>query len=185
MVLNNYFGVPSVRKPPSDEIATQAILDVVAKDPAQRNGVGAIRTFLSNNGMLIARCVWYFSIINRNSEVLNARDFIRHVLSIHAPEGLAARFPGARATPWSKLSAIGPFHQDHSDGHDKLNAQALQMGDVALPIYGTKDQWSSRIKHLVTVPDNRLATTIGHVHLDCIEKFLGNHCNSIFIGISW
>lgn len=57
MVLNNQFGVPSVRKPPSDELATRAILDIVAKDPAQRNGVGAIGTFLSNDGMPIARCV--------------------------------------------------------------------------------------------------------------------------------
>lgn len=120
----------------------------------------------------------------QNSEVLDARDFIRHVLSIHAPEGLSARFPGARAIPRSKLSAIGPFHQDHSDGHDKLNAQALQMGDVALPIYGTKDQWSGCIKHLVTIPDNRLATTIGHVHLDCIEKFLGNYYDSVLRGVS-
>jgi hypothetical protein len=86
---------------------------------------------------------------------------------------LDARFPGNRAIQHSSLSAIGPFHQDHQDGHDKLNAQGLGMGGVALPIYGIKDQWSSFIKHFVTVPDNRLATTIGHVHLDCAEKYLG------------
>ncbi|KAG6806396.1 hypothetical protein H0H92_011479 [Tricholoma furcatifolium] len=107
------------------------------------------------------------------------RDFIRHVLSLHAPEGLAARFPGTKMIQRSRLHAIGPWHQDHSDGHDKLNAQALKMGDVALPIYGTKDQWSSLVKHLVTVPDNRLATTIGHVHLDCVEKYLAIPVTSV------
>jgi hypothetical protein len=100
---------------------------------------------------------------------------IRRVLVVYHPEGLAARFPGARAIKRSPLSAVGPFHQDHSDGHDKLNSQALRMGNVSLPIYGIKDQWTSFFKHLVTIPNNRLATTIGHVHLDCVEKYLGMH----------
>ena len=53
------------------------------------------------------------------------------------------------------------------------------MGDdVALPIYGIKDQWASFIKHLVTVPDNRLSATVGHVHLDCVEKYLGKYSAS-------
>lgn len=103
------------------------------------------------------------------------RDLIRHVLSIHAPAGLAQRFPGSRAIQRSNLNAIGPFHQDHSDGHDKLNSQALKMGEVALPIYGIKDQNTSFIKHFVTVPNNRLAETIGHVHLDCVEKYQGGY----------
>ena len=45
------------------------------------------------------------------------------------------------------------------------------MGGVGLNIYGIKDQWSSFILYLVVVPNNRLATTIGHVYLDCIEKY--------------
>lgn len=35
---------------------------------------------------------------------------------------------------------------------------------------GIKDQYSSLILHLVVVPNNRLATTIGHVYLDCVGK---------------
>ena len=66
--------------------------------------------------------------------------------------------------------AIGPNHQHHADGHDKLNAQALNMGGVGLGIYGIKDQWLSFILHLSTVPNNHLATTIGHVHLDYVEE---------------
>jgi hypothetical protein len=61
--------------------------------------------------------------------------------------------------------------QHHADGHDKLNAQGLNMGGVGLLIYGIKDQWSSFLLHLVVIPNNRLATTIGHVRLDCIEKY--------------
>ena len=92
------------------------------------------------------------------------------MLATHAPEGLAQHFPGAHRIPQSALVAIGPNHQHHADGHDKLNAQALNMGGVGLGIYGIKDQWSSFILHLSTVPNNRLATTIGHVHLDCVKE---------------
>jgi len=97
------------------------------------------------------------------------RDFIRKVLTEHAPEGLAKRFPGANKIQRSALAAIGPNHQWHADGHEKLNAQGLQMGGVGLGIYGFKDQSTSFILHLVTVPNPRLAVTIGHVHLDCVE----------------
>ncbi|KAF8156751.1 hypothetical protein B0H34DRAFT_808164 [Crassisporium funariophilum] len=34
-------------------------------------------------------------------------------------------------------------------------------------------------KHLVTVPNNRLATTIGHVHLNCVEKYLAIPITSV------
>ena len=69
------------------------------------------------------------------------------MLATHAPEGLAQRFPGAHRMRRSALVAIGPNHQHHADGHDKLNAQALNMGGVGLGIYGIKDQWSSLILH--------------------------------------
>jgi hypothetical protein len=102
---------------------------------------------------------------------LHVRDFIRSVLVQYAPEGLARRFPGANRIRRSTLSAIGPNYQHHADGHEKLNAQALGMGGVGLNIYGIKDQWSSYILCLVVVPNNRLASTIGHVYLDCVEKY--------------
>ena len=44
------------------------------------------------------------------------------------------------------------------------------MGGISLPMYGIKDQWVSLILHCVVIPNNRLATTIGHVHLDEVEK---------------
>lgn len=98
---------------------------------------------------------------------------MRSVLACHAPNGLSARFPGAKRVPRSALVAIGLNQQHHADGFEKLNAQALQMGGVGLNIYGTKDQWSSFLLHLVVVPNNRLAATIDHVYLDYATKYEG------------
>ena len=111
-----------------------------------------------------------FSIIDICRIPILFSDLIRNVLTTYAPEGLASRFPGVNRIRRSNLSALGPNHQHHSDGHEKLNAQALNMGGVGLNIYGIKDQWSSYILHLVVLPNNRLSTTIGHVHLDAVEK---------------
>lgn len=84
---------------------------VVANDPLQGRGAGTIGTLLSDQGMPLPR------------------DFIRDVLSNYAPEGLHQRFPGANTLRRSNLSALGPNHQHHADGHDKLNAwQGLDMG---------------------------------------------------------
>ena len=58
MELNNKFEIPSVRKLPAPEVVEQVILEQVAKDPAQRNGVGVIGTFLSNEGTPIPRYVY-------------------------------------------------------------------------------------------------------------------------------
>ena len=44
------------------------------------------------------------------------------------------------------------------------------MGSIGLGIYGIKDQWTSFLVSLLVVPNNQLACTIGHVHLDTIEK---------------
>jgi hypothetical protein len=116
-------------------------------------------------------------------KTLIIRDFIRNVLAMHAPEGLARHFPGATGIRQTPLSAVGPNHQHHGDGREKLNAQALGMGGVSLNIYGIKDQWSSFILRLVVVPNNRLATTVGHIYLDCVErhrrKLTITYCNSI------
>ena len=88
------------------------------------------------------------------------------------PEGLAHQFPGAAHIPRTPLSAVGPNYQHHGNGHKKLNAQALGfgIGRVSLNIYRIKDQGSSFILFLVVVPNNRLATTIGHIYLDCVER---------------
>ncbi|KIJ90940.1 hypothetical protein K443DRAFT_14814 [Laccaria amethystina LaAM-08-1] len=150
--LNKKFNVLSVRKPPPADIAMQAVLAKVAEDPSQGRRVGTIGVLLSNDGTPLPQ------------------DFIRNILATYGPEGLSHRFPGANRIRRSTLSSIGPNHQHHADGHEKLNAQALNMGGVGLNIYGIKDQWSSFILHLVVIPNNWLAATIGYVHLDCVEK---------------
>jgi hypothetical protein len=113
--------------------------------------------------------------------LLACRDFIRSVLSDFCPEGLAARFPGATKIYRSHLSAEGPNHQHHADGHDKLNAQGLDMGGVGLLIYGIKDQWSSFLLHLVVVPSNRLGDTVAHIYLDMLEAHRGTILVLLFI----
>lgn len=52
------------------------------------------------------------------------------------PSGLDARFPGAKQIKHGWLTAIGPFAEAHGDGHEKLGAHALCMGNLGIPIYG-------------------------------------------------
>lgn len=47
------------------------------------------------------------------------------------------------------------------------------MGSVSLPVYGFCNQFSQAILHLVVVPNDQLATTIGHVYLDFVEAYKG------------
>ncbi|KAJ6538251.1 hypothetical protein DFH09DRAFT_1399594 [Mycena vulgaris] len=71
----------------------------------------------------------------------------------HYPLGFDNRFPGRRkvAIPHTALNSNGPFHKVSSDGHEKLGKQALDMGDIGLPIY------------------SRTTAAIGHLYLDFIE----------------
>ncbi|KAF8132928.1 hypothetical protein EV363DRAFT_1397838 [Boletus edulis] len=48
--LNKKYGVPSTRKPPAADVATQAVLDKVAQDVNQTNGVGTICATLQKDG---------------------------------------------------------------------------------------------------------------------------------------
>ena len=60
--LNNKFGVPSVRKLPPADVATQAVLEKVANDLSQGRGVGTIGTLLSNNGIPLPRFIFYLFV---------------------------------------------------------------------------------------------------------------------------
>lgn len=91
-------------------------------------------------------------------------------MQLNDPDGVESRFPGKKRIPHTKLYALGPLHELNCDGHEKLGFQALRMG-VGLPIYGMKDKWADAMMWLVVVPNVRLATTIGHVFLDFIEKY--------------
>ena len=72
------------------------------------------------------------------------RRVVRNIMHYYFPEGFDKRFPGnkKRKVERQALSAIGPFHEVSGDGHEKLSALALRIGDVGFPIYGFKDKWS-------------------------------------------
>lgn len=90
----------------------------------------------------------------------------------HHPDGFNHRFPGNKKSKTIRvsLSAIGPFHEVSADGHEKLSKQALQMGDISLPIYAYKDKWSDDLLKIDTVPDCRTARAVGHLFLDFVEE---------------
>ena len=58
----------------------------------------------------------------------------------------------------------------HVDGHEKLNHLALKLDDITLPIYGARDQFSSKILLLITAPNVRFADSAGHFFLDLVEE---------------
>jgi hypothetical protein len=75
-----------------------------------------------------------------------------------------------RAKHRGHLFALGPWHQEHSDGHEKLGEQALQIGKgINLPIYATKDQFAAWLHALILMPNVRNAIAIAHYYLDLVE----------------
>ncbi len=89
-------------------------------------------------------------------------------------EGFTNRMPGSRNQITRKpLTALGPNHQISADGHEKLNAQALDMGGVGLSIYGFRDMWTGYMHKLQVLPNSRDGATIGHVYLDLAEELGG------------
>lgn len=69
------------------------------------------------------------------------------------------------------LNCLGPWHQFHWDGHEKIGSQALEMGGVGLPIYAGKDQYSTFVPIMRVLPNVRLGDTIGHFFLDLVEDY--------------
>ncbi|KAG1830987.1 hypothetical protein DFJ58DRAFT_614069, partial [Suillus subalutaceus] len=99
-------------------------------------------------------------------------DEVRQILHDHFDAEFDARFVGSKdAIDRVPLDCIGPWHQQHADGHEKLSAQALKMGDVTLPIYAFKDQFSTFVPYMRCLPNVRLSNIIGHVFLDLVEEY--------------
>lgn len=100
------------------------------------------------------------------------RDETRTILHDHFDEEFDKRFVGSHdALDRVPLNCLGPWHQIHSDGHEKLASQALMMGDITLPIYAFKDQYSTFVPMMDVLPNVRLGTTIGHYFLDFVETY--------------
>ncbi|KAJ7156233.1 hypothetical protein C8R46DRAFT_429357 [Mycena filopes] len=156
--LEKKLEIPSVRRTPAPrEVAAQAIADEVDKDTAQQNGPNYVKSKLKDKLIMVPR------------------DTVRRVMHEWYPEGPELRYPGHKKTKISRrpLSALGPFHEVSSDGHEKLGAQALKMGDIGLPIYGWKDKWTAYLLKLNVVPESRTNAAIAHLYLDFIEELGG------------
>ncbi|KAF6750120.1 hypothetical protein DFP72DRAFT_818007, partial [Ephemerocybe angulata] len=100
---------------------------------------------------------------------------IRALFRSIAPEGAEKRGPGYKHTQIYHvlLMAYGPFHEVSADGHEKLNAQALCMGDINLPIYTYHDKWSGYLLKISVLPNTRTAAAIGHLYLDLVSEYGG------------
>ncbi|KAJ6556997.1 hypothetical protein DFH09DRAFT_1084343 [Mycena vulgaris] len=154
--LETRLGIGSVRKPPPIEISRQAVIDAVSKDSLQLNGPMFIQAQLKRSGLMIP----------------SNRDFVRGVMHDHFDAGFTLRFPGHKKQliPRVGLSSLGPFHEICADGHEKLSAQALQMGELSLPMYGYKDKYTDFLETLKLLPNSRTAAAGGHIFLDFVEE---------------
>lgn len=96
----------------------------------------------------------------------------------YKPEGFNARMPGSKQLQRVALSSLGPFHSIGGDGHQKLNNQALRMGNIGLEIYAFKDQYSGFIPgKIVCLLSARKEAAIGHVYLDMVKSVDGEWRN--------
>ena len=105
------------------------------------------------------------------------RDKLRGILHDHYDHEFDRRTPGKGRTqiPRVPLDCIGPMHQVHIDGHEKLSSQALRLGPVSLPIYAYRVLWGGYLLLLVVLPSVRLASTCAHLHLDFAETYGGEY----------
>ncbi len=90
------------------------------------------------------------------------------------PHGADIRFPGKHVPrPRGHLRlGDGVFQEVHCDGHEKLNSKALRMGSVSIDIYGMRCHSSGKILFEVVVPNARCSSTVGHIYLDFVAKYL-------------
>jgi hypothetical protein len=103
--------------------------------------------------------------------LVNHSDETRQNLHDNYDAEFDKRFVGSKgAIDRVPLDCLGPWHQIHWDGHEKMGSQALDMGSVGLPIYAGKDQFSSFVPVMRVIPNVRLGNTIGHFFLDAIEE---------------
>ncbi|KAJ7210144.1 hypothetical protein GGX14DRAFT_534841 [Mycena pura] len=112
-----------------------------------------------------------FDISLLNSYQTLISRIIRETMLLNDPEGYDGRYPGRKRIKRAQLKAHGTWQEIHMDGHEKLGAQALEMGGIGFPIYGMKDKWGTGILYLSVVPDDRHSDVIGHVFLDFVELY--------------
>ncbi|KAK7026162.1 hypothetical protein R3P38DRAFT_2947356 [Favolaschia claudopus] len=150
-------GAPSVRKTakslhPAD--LNQRVEDLKQSDALGLWGVSQVRGRLANEGVFATRQA------TRNSLHDNYDDEFENRFR-------GKKKPKKHRTP---LHALGPWHQEHSDGHEKLGEQGLMIGKgIHLPIYASKDQYAAWLHSLLLMPHVRTAQAIAHYYLDLVE----------------
>jgi hypothetical protein len=100
-------------------------------------------------------------------------DSLRQILHNEFDEEFENRFVGKKKLLKRRapLKALGPYHQEHSDGHEKLSEQGLNIGaGIHLPIYASKDQFAAFVHDLLVMPNVRNGTAIAHYYLDLVER---------------
>ncbi|KAJ3542600.1 hypothetical protein NMY22_g3454 [Coprinellus aureogranulatus] len=157
--LERKYGVPTVRRPgKTQEELEDAIAEQVLKDEAMLRGP------LSHKAIL------------RNRLIMVKRKLVHNTMAVIAPEGFDIRFPGnvrKAKHPRRPNNSAGPYREVSADGYEKLNSQALRMGDISLPVYMYREKWSGAIAKLNFLPDSRTAAALGHVFLDLVEELKG------------
>lgn len=105
--------------------------------------------------------------------VMVPRDRVRELLHDHFDDEFATRFIGFAKNGIVRipLDALGPFYKCCTDGHEKLNEQALEMGELNFGIYGAKDGYSSLCMAIVVMPNVRSEQAIAHFFLDMTEAY--------------
>ncbi|KAM6501456.1 hypothetical protein JOM56_004470 [Amanita muscaria] len=193
-ILRKDLGLPSVRKNPTTaQDRAQAVIDIKAHDLTGRWGVAQVRQRLANKGVLgllnykvqkkseVRTPTLAASDLSsqRSSKVVpkipsyyHGIDECRSILHDHFDEEFDTRFIRSKgAIDRIPLNCLGPWHQIHCDGHEKLNSQALEMGIVTLPIYAFKDQFSTFVLTMQVLPNIRRVETIGHLYLDLAKDY--------------
>ncbi|KAG9040709.1 hypothetical protein FS837_000281 [Tulasnella sp. UAMH 9824] len=152
----NRLGIKSARKSGiSAQDEEQAVISLKADDPAGQWGVAAVKQRLALNGTMIPR------------------DRLRQILHDHFDDEFARRFVGFARDGIVRvpLNALGPWHKKNCDGHEKLNSQALGMGELHFGIYAAKDGYSSHCSAMRVMPNVRSEEAIAHFFLDMTEAY--------------
>ncbi|KAF5340250.1 hypothetical protein D9611_007779 [Ephemerocybe angulata] len=156
--LEREYGIPSVRRPgKTTEEINKMVVGEIKKDTNMQRGPVALKSLLRDQGTMVPRST------------------VRSLMHKLAPHGFHLRYPGSQKVknPRVALWAFGPYHEISADGHEKLNSQALQMGEISLAIYLYRDKWSGAILKLSVLPDCRTAAALGHVFLDLVADLGG------------
>ena len=114
----------------------------------------------------------HVSFLHKHLNVIYFSDETRAHLHDHFEHEFDKRMVGSK-TGFVRvpLDCLGPWHQLHWDGHEKIGGQALDMGGVSLPIYAGKDQFSTFVPVMQVIPNVCLGNTIGHLFLDMVEDY--------------